>query len=124
MGGLRAIALNCPDFCGLNLSDIGVVPECHLEFWEILSEMTVTHLFLETCAIFGDNSDEQKLAHLFQKCSSLQALQIQYLSNDHCDFCEEAKYKANWSLLSHFPALKYCRMSNKCSSVIQDVINR
>ena len=122
--GLRAIALHCLDLRGLNLSDIGVrVTDCYLGLWEILSEMKLTHLYIETCALFGANSDEERLLHLFQKCSSLQALQIQQLSYDFCDWCMGWEYEANWSLLSHFPALKYCRLSIKHSTAVQDVIN-
>ena len=121
--GLRRIALNCPHFCGLNLSDIATVNDCHLEFWEVLSEMKLTHLFLETCVLFGCNSDKQKLVHLFQKFFNLQALQIQHLSDNICDSCMEAGFGSHWSLLSHFPALKYCRMTMKSPSVVLDVIN-
>ena len=125
--GLRAIALHCLDLRGLNLSDIGLginmVTDCHLGLWEVLSEMKLTHLCIETCAVFGANSDEEKLVHLFQRCSSLQALQIQYLSYDYCDWCVGWEYKANWSLLSHFPALQYCNFCIKHSTVVQDVIN-
>jgi len=123
--GLRAIALHCPDLCGLNLSDIGVsmVTDCHIPLWEILSGMKLTHLCLETCAVFGLDSNEQLLAPLFQKCSSLQALQIQHITNDYCEWCLGMDCKVNWSLLSHFPALKYCRMTMKHSTAVMDVIN-
>ena len=125
--GLRTITLHCPDLRGLNLSDIGLginmVTDCHLGLWEVLSEMKLTHLYIETCAVFGANSDEEKLVHFFQRCSSLQALQIQHLSYDYCNWCAEWEYKANWSLLSHFPALQYCKLCIKHSTVVQDVIN-
>ena len=126
--GLRTIALHCLKLHGLNLLNTGgeSLKDCHLPLWEILSEMKLTHLHLETCAIFGINSDKQKLVHLFQKCSSLQALQIEDFNDDHCQFCEEAKCEGNWKLLSHFPALKYCRLHLTAVhhfAVLQDVIN-
>ena len=126
--GLRAIALHCLDLRGLNLLDGFLLDregeslkESHISMWEILSEMKLTHLLLETCAVFGINADEQKLSYLFQKCSTLQALEIQNFGP--CEFCTEAERIANWSLLSQLPALKYCRLSVQHSSVIQDVIN-
>ena len=79
LDGLRAIALHCLNLHGLNLLDGGgeSLKDFHISMWEILSEMKLTHLLLETCAIFGFNADEQKLSYIFQKCSTLQALQIQ-----------------------------------------------
>ena len=118
--GLCTIAFHCPYLCGLNMPEVGFdVIGSHVEFWKILSEMKLTHLYIEMCLLFSVNSDEPKLVHLFQKCSSLQALQI--VSWNSCDWCEECDI--NWSLLSHFPALKYCRFSVKHSAVVQDVIN-
>jgi len=120
--GLRAIVSNCPDLCGLNLMDISVeLVESHLGLWELLSRMKLTHLLIDTCMFCGD-SDEQKLVFLFQKCSSLQALQIECFYWDYnCELCE--KCEINWSLLFHFSALKYCRFYPNHFTVIQDVIN-
>jgi len=83
--------------------------ESHLGMWAL------THLLINTCVFCGD-SDERKLVHLFQKCSSLQALQIECFYWD-CN-CE-----VNWSLLSHFPALKYSRFYPNHPTVIQDIIS-
>ncbi|XP_065907294.1 uncharacterized protein [Dysidea avara] len=120
--GLRAIVSHCPDVCGLNLMYIGVEQvESHLGLWELLSKMKLTHLFVDTCLFCGD-SDEEKLVQLFQKCSSLQALQIERCYYHHnCEKC--TKCRVNWSLLSHFPVLKYCRFSPDHSTVLQDIIN-
>ena len=124
--GLRAIAQHCPDLCGLDLLDIGLdyleSVESHLEVWNILSKMKLTHVSMELCFFFGVDCDEQKLAHLFQKCSTLQAIQVEIFSGSDCPTCSE-ECNANWSLLSHFPALKYCRLFPNNSTIVQDVIN-
>jgi len=124
--GLRAIAHHCLDLCGLDLLDIGYDylenEESHLEFWNILSKMRLTHVSLEVCFFFGVECDEEKLSHLFQKCSTLQAIQVEIFSGSDCSTCRE-ECNTNWSLLSHFPALKYCRLFPNTSTVIQDVIN-
>ena len=118
----RLIALHCLDLRGLNLLDCpGEVKDYRM--WELLSDMKLTHLFLETCCLFGINSDEQKLANFFQKCSSLQALQIEKASEINCEACQLTERKANWSLLSYFPALKYCRLRVYHLTVLPDVIN-
>jgi len=119
--GLRTIAFHCSNLCGLSMPEIGfeLIEKSQLEFWKILSGMKLTHLYIEMCVLCGFNSDEQHLVHLLQKFSSLQALQI--ISWPSCTWCEECD--VNWLLLSHFPALKYCRLSPNHSPVIQDIIN-
>ena len=124
--GLRAIAYHCPELRGLDLLDIGFdyleSTESHLEFWNIVSKMKLTHLALEICFFFGIDCDEQKLIPLFQKCSTLQAIQVELYRFSDCSACME-ECNANWSLLSHFPALKYCKFYPSHATVIQDIIN-
>jgi len=78
--GLRMIAHNCHDLLGLNLNLISIVAvEDQLQLWEILSDMKLTHLLMDACLfqpIIHDNSYKELLYSLFQKCSSLQALQF------------------------------------------------
>lgn len=123
--GLRTIGQCCHNLCGLNLMLISTAEvENQLKLWEIISDMKLTHLHLEA-SLFQpiSNSYEERLCSLFYKCSNLQALQF-----DNCytyDLCQEnSNYKIKWSLLAHFPALKYCRIEDAIeSTVLQEVIS-
>jgi len=111
--GLRAISYQCPDLCGLNLK--GVSRKNHIELWEILSNMNLTHLVVDNC-VLHDPAHEEHLISLFQKCLHLQALQFCYC---HCNNTKK------WSLLSHFPVLRYCNVSgDQHSKVVQQVIRK
>ena len=125
--GLRMVAQCCRDLRGLNLALISIAAvENQLQLWEILSDMKLTHLLLEACLFHPfiySNSYEERLCSLFEKCSSLQALQL-----DNCYIYEilegDSKYEIWWSLLSYFPVLKYCRIEDAFeSTVLQDVIS-
>ena len=125
--GLRTIAQLCHDLCGLSLRSISASGvESHLEFWEILAGINLTHLVIEACFIFypwteSDPSYSQQLISLFQRCCSLQALQLECINQeDFCDVC--VKSAAKWSKLSYFPALRYCELEDNRCDIIQDVI--
>ena len=123
--GLRMIANHCHELYGLNLKYISVTDmESHLGLWEILSSMSLSHLVAEVCVLHS-NSDgeyEQKLIGLFRKCYTLQALQFDSFYDDgSCDVCTHSGIK--WSLLSHFPSLKYCNLYGDHPDLVQDVIS-
>jgi len=99
--GLRTIASTCHNLKGLSLICIPTENvENQLELWEILSEMTLTHLAVDLCMLLPSEEDETRLSNLFQKCKNLQALQ-------YCIDCDKCRSTAveNISILSHFPAL-------------------
>jgi len=115
--GLRAIACLCPALCGLNLKGISQ-KNVVVNLWEILSNMKLTHLVVDDC-VLHDAAHEEYLISLFQKCFHLQALQF-----CHC-YCQCENNINKWSLLSHFPVLKYCNVSSdKHSKVVQQVIRK
>ena len=128
--GLRMIASHCHDLRGLNLRCISASDmESCIGLWQVLSDMRLTHLVIDVCAsqpvsvIDGkyDSICEQQMISLFQKCSNLQALQIDsYYCDGICELCYFCEVK--WPLLSYFPTLKYCRLSGNHSNLIQDVI--
>ena len=121
--GLRMIANHCHDLCGLNVKCISVTDmESQLGLWEILSNMRLTHLVTDIC-VLRSNSDEvyEQLISLFQKCSTLQALQFDsFYEEESCDVCASCEIK--WLLLSHFPSLKYCKLASNHRYLIQDVV--
>jgi len=114
--GLCTIGSRCHNLCGLSLKYIQVSDiESHLRLWEILSNMKLTHIVMEVCVfhpgIDKNNHDtyENQLVSLYQKCSSLEALEFETFQDER--FCVTCKdIAAKWSLLSCFPVLKYCNM--------------
>ena len=124
--GLRTIAQHCKNLHRLNLMLIPLNKMGRVrELWEILSSMSLTCLCVEIC-IFEfckySITSEQQLT------KSLQALQIDascmyesradYL-NYLCAFCKICE--VDWSLLSNFSVLKYCRLFSEDPNAIQDI---
>ena len=72
--GLRAIANGC-DSLQLNLSGIKVTDvEDHMQLWEILSDMKLTHLTISLCLLVpldGDDTCMQNFIILYEKFSHL-----------------------------------------------------
>ena len=133
--GIYMISKRCLGLQGLNLKKISSV-ESHIGLWEILSSMKLTHLAMDVCIFHGPlqfhflsrhRTDDALLIPLFQRFSSLQALDFfnpSFYRSETCKSCEDhAGTDTKWSLLSHFPSLKYCRISSMHSNVLQDVIN-
>jgi len=99
--GLRTITSSCHNLKGLNLMCISTKNvENQLELWEILSEMTLTHLAVDLCMLLPSEEDQMRLSVLFQKCKNLRALKYSV----HCDECTSVVIKSI-SILSYFPAL-------------------
>ena len=120
--GLQMIAQRCCNLCGLNLGRVSITEvEDQMRLWQILSDMRLTHLVLEVCVFqpgVVDESYELKLIDLFQRCYSLQALEL--LLNQSCKGCEERQVKR--SLLPKFQELKYCYCYINDSSFLQDIV--
>ena len=114
--GLRTIANYCHSLQGLNLIGVQVTEvQNHIQLWEILSTMKLTHLAIELCIIIpfeNDDLHKQNFIRLYQKCSHLRALQ---LKRDKivrvCPKCEDYDDK-HCLLLSHFPSLTLCLLEN------------
>jgi len=77
---LRAIANGC-DSLQLNLSGIKVTDvEDHVQLWEILSDMKLTHLTISLCLLVpldGDDTCMQNFIILYEKFSHLRALVLE-----------------------------------------------
>ena len=126
--GLRTIACHCRELCGLNFKYIPVtLVENHLQFWEILSGMKLTHLVIDVCVFYplteNSTSYDEQLCGFFQKCACLQALQLESFYDDAiCEKCANSTVK--WSMLSYFTVLTYCRMAGNHPDVMQDIITK
>ena len=122
--GLQMIAQYCSSLCGLNLNYITVKKvEDQLLLWEILSDMKLTHLAVEVCIFQPLIGNREYLVGSFKKCSSLYALQLDaiYLY-DACEECMD--YGGQWSLLSCFPVLKYCKVqTDEDEDDVQEIID-
>jgi len=118
--GLQIIAQCCTKLVGLNLKLISVTQvDNQVKFWEILSSMKLTHLVVEGCVIQPWIGNKEKLVGLFKKFYSLRGLQVEFAF--YCKEC--AIYTRQWSLLAHFPVLKYCRLDGVCnSSIVQEIL--
>ena len=98
--GLRAIASSCRNLQGLDLFNLHIEElENQTQFWKILSDMKLTHLAICLCIVQPSVRNIRKLIALFQKCTSLQALEC----NCECS----ARYK-RMSVLSYFSSLVHC----------------
>ena len=116
------IASHCHNLTGLDISGISTL-ESQIQLWEILSDMKLTHLAVDFCVISplsGDVVLKKTLVFLFQKCSSLIALEY-WCKSSICGNCKKAPVE-NCSLLSHFPSLQYCKIARHYSTSIQDII--
>jgi len=105
--GLRTIADCCHNLQGLNLLEIKITDiENHIQLWEILSDMKLTHLAVELCIIFVTFGFDDNLIKLYQKCLHLKALEIKVYP---CPNCENFVVE-HCSLLAHFPSLTLCSL--------------
>jgi len=126
--GLRTIAQNCKNLCGLNLTHIPLKEFQEYgrvrELWEILSGMRLTYLCMEICIFMFC---KYSIMSGQQLTKSLQALQL-YAMCDHgvdylhyiCEYCKIIK--ADGSLLSYFSVLRYCRLFSEDPNIFQDII--
>ena len=120
--GIRTIAQHCKNLNGLNLmwiplNKIGRVRE----LWRILAGMKLTYLCMEMCTFEGSKSIVTSKQPLM---TSLEALQLD--ANYHADIvhylCQSCKdFEIDWSLLSNFSALRYCRLFADDPTAIQDI---
>jgi len=117
--GLQAIAIHCQNLQGLNLLGIHVSKvQDQILFWEILSDIKLTHLAVEACALKSKVSNQKMLNGLLQKCQTIRGVQCGYC-------CCEGLTNDDTLTLSYFPSLKYCYAELFCKlpSIVKDVIN-
>ena len=123
--GLRSIANYCHNLQGLNLMRISAnFVENHIQLWEILSDMELTHLAVDLCILLPSVEDDKiKLIGLFQKCKSLQALE----SLISCGRCTSTFVSSSLSILSHFSALVHFQYNefcyHYCPTALHDIIS-
>ena len=102
--GLRTIATCCQYLRGLNLLFISANDlESCIQLWEILVELKLTYLAIDSCALLPHEIDDQTMktiVSLYQECSDLKALEF-----DYCDDCKHAGDHGDCQLLSNFPSL-------------------
>jgi len=120
---LQVIATCCCNLQGLNLEEIPI-PDSKfcVKVWEILSTMQLTHLamddsFFESSQFITDDMDEKQLATLFERFTTLQALE---LYNSHSRY---PTIRNIYQLLAHFWSLEYCRLNDSEQSICaQDIL--
>ncbi|XP_065898808.1 uncharacterized protein [Dysidea avara] len=128
--GLRAIASCCHNLQGLNLLGIQVTEvENHMQLWEILSVVKLTHLAIDLCNIVPfENNDAYKrnLLKLYQNFLFLQALHLEPSECSGIRICPNCDGINNQDilLLSSFPSLTYCRLDRMsyAPSALQNVV--
>ena len=122
LDGLNTIASCCHNLQGLSLLGIPVKEvENQTRFWEILSDMRLTHLAVNLCMLLPSAKNEQKLISLLKKCSSLQALEL----TSCCSECTRKLTDKSLFILSQFPSLIHCVFtthSHHCSTVLHDIL--
>ena len=90
--GLRTITCHCHDLCGLNFKYVPVtLVENHLQFWEILSGMKLTHLVIDVCVFYpltenNTSYDEQlcgffKSVLVYKPCKWSHFMMMAYVKN-------------------------------------------
>ena len=124
---LQMIATCCCNLQGLNLAKVAIpdVQFC-VKAWEILSSMKLTHLSMDSLLCGSQfNIDDplaKQLIALFKRCAKLQALEL-------CGELDYANLSAtisgnSYKLLSHFPSLEYCRLTeSQQSNCMEDIIS-
>ena len=118
--GLRSIASHCHYLQGVNLMGIPVTEvENHLQLWEILSDMKLTHLAMDLCLSL---SDKETLIQFYKKCTCLLALES---SVPNCQQCWNIFTDNSVSQFSYFPILKHFVFNVErhcCGTALQEMI--
>ena len=123
---LQMIATYCCNLQGLSLAKVPIpdVQFC-VRVWEILSSMKLTHLSVDSLFCGSqlniDDSLAKQLVTSFKQCTKLQALE---LCGESDNINLSATISGNgYKLLSHFPSLEYCRLTeSQQSNCTQDII--
>jgi len=119
--GLHALSDSCHNLEGLNLLGIKVTEvENHMQLWEIICNMRLTHLAIDLCILMPFEDDDRykrNLIRLYQKCSRLQALLLGQIGHFDCPNCDSFT-DSHIVLLSYFPILSYCKLSGSRGGAI------
>ena len=109
--GLGVLASCCDHLQGLNLLGISVTDvESRVKLWEILADLRLTYLAIESCVLVPFEEDDQSkelILRLHQRCTSLQVLESYNAWRNTCIKCERFD-NVPPQLLSHFSSLVYC----------------
>ena len=117
--GLHVIAACCRNLQGLNLLNVSEV-ESDVQLWKILVDMRLTYLAIDLCVLIPQEENGQakpEIINSFHKCSKLKSLEFQ---KSAC--CPGCKDKRDLSVLSSFPSLVHCFVSN-FSADIEIILN-
>jgi len=118
--GLQSIASYCTNLQGLNVIGITNI-EDKVQFWEVLSNMKLTHLALEMCVTEpSDKNEKIKMIELCQKLDTLIAIELH--SDWFCDICKSIRDKES-IMIAYFPSLIFCIISDIHPKAIQSIIN-
>jgi len=106
--GLRAIATNCQRLEGLNVLFISSkdVENC-VQLWEILVDMQLIYLAIESCCLQCSEGNDQTIQILHQKCLKMKSLESYY-----CYACPKCLENKRPFSLSKFPSLIHCITKN------------
>ena len=126
--GLRTIAACCQDIRGLNISSISIENvESQVQLWEIFSELKLTYLAIDLCALIPGAVDEQikgVIVGLYQKCLYLKALEFAQLESV-CDQCRSIGKYEELLLLSNLTSLIHLFVETcEYPTVVKEIFSR
>ena len=110
--GLHSLANNCKSLQGLNLRQAYRRNNeyCCVQLWEILCSMHLTQMSIDArMIIIRVQVQQQKLIEMFQKCSSLQVLEM--VVEESIQHTYEISDR-ELSLVTHFPSIVSYRLCN------------
>ena len=123
--GMCSIAKRCHSLQGLNLLGIHMTDmKNHMQLWEILSDLKLTHLAIELCNIIPFEGNDTNLTTLYRKFLQLKALHLVHDIHFSCLGCKSYDDK-HAVLLSHFPSLTCCLLNavpHRCSDTMKNIV--
>ena len=116
--GLHKIVACCQNLRGLNLSLISVDDmENQVQLWELFTDLKLTYLAINLCALIPSEVDQQAIFISYQDCRYLKALEF------FGDYCSKCKRVWELSSLSHFSSLEHlCAENVKHLVVIKEIL--
>ena len=121
--GLQAIASYCHHLQGLNIDGICITNVGdHILFWEILSNMKLIYLTVESCFFKLNAAIKDELITLYQKCCTIRGIQCHQCFGIVQCFSHSAK--VDTLIFSYFSSLNYCNVEHyEEPTMVQDVIS-
>ena len=121
--GLQAIASHCRNLQILDLLGVHVSKvEDHIIMWEILSNMKLTELKVESCLLKPKCASKKMLIGLYKKCWSITKMNVFYACHCHQSFFNRGQGAL---MLSYFPSLNCCQaeLTSSLPTIVQDFTN-